>query len=37
MPDRSGAQEAHLAVLKQEMADRLLAVPPDEVYDVSDS
>jgi hypothetical protein len=37
MPNRSEAQEAHLAVLKQEMADRLLAVPPDAVYDVSES
>jgi len=35
-PGRSAAQEAHLAVLKQEMADRLLAVPPDEVYDVDE-
>jgi hypothetical protein len=36
-PNRSAAQEAHLAVLKQEMADRLLAVPPDEVYDVTEA
>jgi hypothetical protein len=36
-PNRSAAQEAHLAVLKQEMADRLLAVSPDAVYDVSES
>jgi hypothetical protein len=36
-PDRTAAQEAHLAVLKQEMADRLLAVPPDRVYDVTDA
>jgi hypothetical protein len=36
-PERSAAEEAHLAVLKQEMADRLLAVPPDEVYEVSES
>lgn len=35
-PGRSAAQETHLAVLKQEMADRLLAVPPDEVYDVDE-
>jgi hypothetical protein len=33
-PNRSAAQEARLTVLKQEMADRLLGVPPDEVYDV---
>jgi hypothetical protein len=32
-PDRSPEQEAHLAVLKQEMADRLLAPAPEEVYD----
>ncbi len=32
-PDRSAAEEAHLTVLKQEMADRLLAVSPEEVYD----
>lgn len=31
---RSRDEEAHLTVLKQEMADRLLAVPADEVYDV---
>lgn len=30
---RSAAQEAHLAVLKQEMAERLLAAAPQEVYD----
>jgi hypothetical protein len=36
-PNRSEVQEAHLAVLKQEMADRLLAVPPDEVYDVTEA
>jgi hypothetical protein len=34
--NRSAAQEAHLAVLKQEMADRLLAVAPDQVYDISE-
>lgn len=34
-PDRDAAEEAHLALLKQEMADRLLAVPADEVYDVA--
>ena len=31
---RTPDEEAHLDVLKQEMADRLLAVPPDQVYDV---
>lgn len=31
--ERSAAEEAHLAVLKQEMADRLLARPAVEVYD----
>ena len=35
--DRSAAQEVRLTVLKQEMADRLLAAPPDEVYDVDES
>jgi hypothetical protein len=35
-PDRSAAQEAHLVVLKQEMADRLLAAAPHEVYDVDE-
>jgi hypothetical protein len=34
--NRSAAQEAHLAVLKQEMADRLLAVAPDQVYDITE-
>ncbi|MGQ0575905.1 MAG: hypothetical protein ACT4RN_17120 [Pseudonocardia sp.] len=33
-PGRTADQDAHLAVLKQEMADRLLAVAPDQVYDV---
>lgn len=33
-PVRSPAEDAHLAVLKQQMADRLLAAPPDQVYDV---
>ncbi len=33
-PGRSAAQEAHLSVLKKQMADRLLAVPAAEVYDV---
>jgi len=32
--ERTAAQEDHLTVLKQQMADRLLAVPADEVYDV---
>lgn len=36
-PDRTATQDAHLSVLKQEMADRLLAVPADQVYDVLDS
>lgn len=31
---RTPDEEAHLDVLKQEMADRLLAAPPDQVYDV---
>ncbi|MGE2732462.1 hypothetical protein ACQI4F_23600 [Mycolicibacterium vaccae] len=33
-PDRSQAEEDRLTVLKQEMADRLLAAPADQVYDV---
>lgn len=33
-PGRTAEEEAHLTVLKQEMADRLLGVPADEVYDV---
>jgi hypothetical protein len=32
--DRSQADEDRLTVLKQEMADRLLAAPADQVYDV---
>jgi hypothetical protein len=32
-PARSEAEEAHLVVLKQEMADRLLGAPPEEVYE----
>lgn len=32
--DRSRADEDRLTVLKQEMADRLLAAPADQVYDV---
>lgn len=32
--DRSAEEERHLTVLKQEMADRLLARPAVEVYDV---
>lgn len=31
---RSAAQDRHLTVLKQEMADRLLAADPEQVYDV---
>lgn len=33
-PGRTDADEARLVVLKQEMTDRLLAVPAAEVYDV---
>lgn len=33
-PERSAEQEAHLTVLKQQMADRLLGRPAVEVYDV---
>lgn len=33
-PDRSQADEDRLTALKQEMADRLLAAPADQVYDV---
>lgn len=33
-PGRTAEEEAHLTVLKQEMADRLLGVPAEEVYDV---
>lgn len=32
--DRSTAEDARHNVLKQEMADRLLAAPADEVYDI---
>ncbi|WP_420751180.1 hypothetical protein [Rhodococcus sp. O3] len=32
--DRTDDEEARLTVLKQEMADRLLAAPADEVYDI---
>jgi len=32
--DRTDADEARLVVLKQEMTDRLLAVPATEVYDI---
>ncbi|MGE3286775.1 MAG: hypothetical protein AB7J32_11835 [Pseudonocardia sp.] len=31
---RTPDEEAHLDTLKREMADRLLAVPPEQVYDV---
>ncbi len=31
---RTDAEESRLVVLKQEMTDRLLAVPATEVYDV---
>lgn len=33
-PGRTADEEAHLTVLKWEMAERLLAVPPEQVYDV---
>jgi len=32
--DRTSEEEQRLTVLKQEMADRLLAAPADEVYDI---
>ena len=32
---RSADEDRHLAVLKQEMADRLLAKPAAEVYDLA--
>lgn len=32
--ERTDDEEARLTVLKQEMADRLLAAPADEVYDI---
>ncbi|MEE2057461.1 hypothetical protein [Rhodococcus artemisiae] len=32
--ERTDAENARLTVLKQEMADRLLAAPADEVYDI---
>ena len=32
-PDRTPEEEAHLTVLKQEMTDRLLARPVEEVYE----
>lgn len=31
--DRTAAEEARLTILKQEMADRLMAAPASEVYD----
>jgi hypothetical protein len=31
---RTAGEEEHLAVLKQEMADRLMAAPAIDVYDV---
>lgn len=36
-PDRTEQEELHLAVLKREMADRLLGRPATEVYDVEQS
>lgn len=32
-PDRTPQEEERLAWLKQEMADRLLALPPEAVYE----
>ncbi|NLU60780.1 hypothetical protein HCA61_00675 [Rhodococcus sp. HNM0563] len=32
--DRTETENARLTVLKQEMADRLLAAPADEIYDI---
>lgn len=34
-PDRTPAEEERLVWLKQEMADRLLALPADQVYEVA--
>lgn len=34
-PDRTAAEEARLVFLKQDMADRLLALAPDEAYEIS--
>lgn len=31
-PDRTPEEERHLAALKQDMADRLLALPAEEIY-----
>lgn len=35
-PERTDEEDGHLTVLKQEMADRLLASPAGQVYDVDD-
>ncbi len=34
---RSAEEESHLTVLKQQLADRLLAAPAADVYDVADA
>jgi len=34
-PDRTAEEETRLAALKQDMADRLLALPADRAYDVT--
>ncbi len=33
-PDRTAEEEAHLADLKQEMTDRLMVLPANEIYEV---
>ena len=33
-PDRTAEEDAHLVYLKQEMAERLLALPATEIYDI---
>jgi hypothetical protein len=35
-PERTAEEEERLAWLKQEMADRLLALPADQIYELSD-
>ena len=34
-PDRTAEQEAHLDGLKRQLAERLLATPADQIYDVT--
>jgi len=34
--ERSAEEESHLTVLKQQLADRLLASPAADVYDVAE-